>query len=227
MRFSSALAASVAVHATLAAGVAAWLGLFPSDVSLPELDLSSVEVSFAEKEDDALPLASVPPSPPVPPPVPEASEPPPEAEAVPELPPDADAVALPEPPPERERMPEPEKRERKDDARREEPPPSGPPSPAAAPRQAKVDAPPRPVKTIRPDYPRGARLRGEQGSVVLEIQVDERGAVGAVAVAESSGYPELDAAAERAARAARFAPARAGSRPVASAARLTLTFRLR
>lgn len=225
MRFSAAVAASVAAHVALVAGVAVCFRIFPPRAALPELDLSSVEISFAEEEDDMLPAVSVPELPPVPPPAPDVSGPPPcDAEPVPVLPPDPESPAIPEPPPERESMPSaPEPEPRRDQASApEEPVPV-----SAAPRQAKVDAPPRPVKAIRPDYPRGARQRGEQGSVVLELSVDERGAVSGVAVAESSGYSELDAAAERAARAARFSPARAEGRPVASAARLTLTFRLK
>ena len=70
-------------------------------------------------------------------------------------------------------------------------------------------------------------MRGEQGDVVLEIEVSASGSVERVAVVASSGYPELDEAASRAAKAARFEPAKSGGRAVASTARLTLTFRLR
>jgi len=43
----------------------------------------------------------------------------------------------------------------------------------------------------------------------------------------SSGFPELDRAAERAAAQARFKPGTRDGRPIDSAARLTLIFRLR
>ena len=99
--------------------------------------------------------------------------------------------------------------------------------PQEAPRQARIDAPPRPKKTIRPHYPDGARRRGEQGDVVLEIRVEEDGSVGDVKVVTPSGFGELDDAAVRAVRAARFTPARSGDAAVASTARLTLTFRLK
>ena len=226
MRFASAIGASLAAHAALLL----CFNVFPSHEFLPELDLSSVEVSFAENEDQTLPVSPVPPAPPPEPPVPETSAPPPPEETeLPLLPPDPDELSLPEPtdepPPEMDLPPDPEETRRRDET--PPPEPEAPPAPSSAPRQAKVDAPPRPVKSIRPDYPRGARLRGEQGNVVLELSVDERGAVSDVRIASSSGYPELDAAAERAARSARFNPAKSGGRAVASEARLTLTFKLK
>ncbi len=95
------------------------------------------------------------------------------------------------------------------------------------PKQARVDAPPRPTRTIKPEYPLGSRRRGEEGGVVLEIAVDARGGVEHVEVVQSSGFAELDAAALRAARAARFTPARQDGRAVAARARLTLDFKLK
>jgi protein TonB len=99
--------------------------------------------------------------------------------------------------------------------------------PAVAPKQAKIDAPPKPRKTIRPDYPKGARQRGEQGDVVLEIRVNAAGIVDRVDIVSPSGFSELDEAAVRAARAARFTPAKSGGSPVASTARLKLDFKLK
>ena len=49
----------------------------------------------------------------------------------------------------------------------------------------------------------------------------------AAKVAVSCGFAELDAAAVKAALAARFVPAKAGNSPVSSVARLTLSFRLK
>lgn len=91
---------------------------------------------------------------------------------------------------------------------------------------ARIDAPPAPYKAIRPDYPRGARRRGESGDVTLELNVNEKGVVVEVSVSVSTGFRELDAAAIRAVRAARFRPATSDGRPVPSTARLTLSFRL-
>ncbi len=106
-------------------------------------------------------------------------------------------------------------------------PPPSPPAPAVAPKQAKIDAPPKPHKTIKPDYPKGARQRGEQGDVVLEIRVNAAGIVDRVDIVSPSGFSELDEAAVRAARTARFTPAKSGGSPVASTARLTLNFKLK
>lgn len=98
---------------------------------------------------------------------------------------------------------------------------------APAPRQARVDAPPAPRKKIRPQYPKGARERKEQGDVTLELSVDAHGVVIGVKVVASCGFAELEQAALAAARRALFRPARRGSESVPSIARLTLTFKLR
>ena len=52
MRFLAAIAASLAAHAVLALALAWWLGA-SGDRELARLDLSSVELSFAEEEDDS------------------------------------------------------------------------------------------------------------------------------------------------------------------------------
>jgi protein TonB len=96
-----------------------------------------------------------------------------------------------------------------------------------APKQARIDAPPKPLRTIKPDYPKGARQRGEEGDVVLELHVTAQGTVDEVKIVRSSGFGELDSAALRAARTARFTPAKRGRDAVASTARLTLTFTLK
>ena len=220
MRFTTAIGVSVALHGVLAAGLVAYIKYVPNPIAIASLDLSSVELSFAEEEDTTASVAQSMPSPPPAEPPSPAERPEPLAKT--EFPDDATPLVAPEdsmpprPEPEREVM--------------ETPPVSESAAPAVehpAPKQAKVDAPPRPQKAIRPDYPKGARQRGEQGDVVLEIRVGADGLVDCVGVVTSSGHPELDEAAVRAAKAARFSPARAGREPVASTARLTLTFRLR
>ncbi len=242
MRFSAAIAASVAVHLLLAVAACAYFACFPGETVLAQLDLSSVEISFAENESDDSPVVPVPASAPPEPPAPtEPEPPPPAAQDEPPLPPDADAPALPEPPPEDvPRLDAPERAEESPQQRAEEPAaekrteeaqkksePESAPVPQAAPRQARVDAPPRPKKAIKPEYPKGARQRGEEGDVVLEISVDERGVVDDVKVVGPSGFRELNEAAVKAVRSARFTPARSGKLNVRSKARLTLTFRLK
>jgi len=47
-----------------------------------------------------------------------------------------------------------------------------------------------------PEYPRKARRRGFEGTVVLKVLVSEKGTVMEVRISESSGHPVLDRAAE-------------------------------
>ena len=215
-----AFALSVAIHCTLAALLALLMGS-ERRVDLATLDLSAVELSFAADESDSSPVASVPTS------GAEESAPRPREEPPPESPPDErfeappqmDNGALPEPGPEAvEPIPE---------TPREPPPAEAAPAPAEAPRQARIDAPARPVRSIRPDYPYEARMRGESGDVVLEIDVSPKGAASDVRVVASCGYGDLDAAAAKSARRARFVPAKAGGEAVASTVRMTISFTLK
>ena len=224
---------SLGVHATLALGLVAYFRVAPGPKALPTLDLSSVDLSFAEQEDASAPVVPQAPSAALPePPKPTALEPPPPRQAEMPLPPEPEGARFPEPQEERPQVTtEDARRETKDaprkqeDARRETQ--AAAPPPAVAPRQARVDAPPKPRRTIRPVYPKGARQRGEQGEVTVEIEVDAEGRVSAVKVVGSSGFAELDDAAVRAVRAATFVPAKSGGRAVESSARLTLAFRLK
>ena len=225
-----AIAASILLHVILALVLGAYFAFAPELDELATLDLSSVELSFADQVDESaavVPLAEATPQNLLPkPPVPEEI-PAPVRELKP-TPPDPSApkfLELKEPPrqletpPVRPTPPEQSKQSNNPNNRTI--------SSAPAPRQARVDAPPRPKRTIRPDYPKGARQRGEQGDVVLEIRVSEEGRVEAVSVVTSSGFAELDAAAVRAAKAAKFSPARSGRETVASTARLKLQFKLK
>ena len=216
MRFSTAIIASVAAHGLVAVGIVAYMKYAPGPTAVATLDLSSVDLSFAEDEDETAAVSpTMPAMPEVEPPKPREEKPPEAERAEDPLPPDPAAPKLAEPEAERERMETPEI------------PPPSPPAPAVAPKQAKIDAPPKPHKAIMPDYPKGARQRGEQGDVVLEIRVNAAGIVDRVDVVSPSGFSELDEAAVRAARAARFTPAKSGGSAVASTARLTLTFKLK
>ena len=216
MRFSTAIVASVAVHGLVAVGIVAYMKYAPGPTAIATLDLSSVDLSFAEDEDETAAVSPTMPAAPEVEPLKPREEKPPEAEKAEDpLPPDPTAPKLVEPEPEREQMETPSI------------PPPSPPAPAVAPKQAKIDAPPKPHKTIKPDYPKGARQRGEQGDVVLEIRVNAAGIVDRVDIVFSCGFSELDEAAVRAARTARFTPAKSGGSPVASTARLTLNFKLK
>ena len=216
MRFSTAIVASVAAHGLVAVGIVAYMKYAPGPTAIATLDLSSVDLSFAEDEDETAAVSpTMPAMPEVEPPKPREEKPPEAERADDPLPPDPTAPKLAEPEPEREQMETPNI------------PPPAPPAPAVAPKQAKIDAPPKPHKTIKPDYPKGARQRGEQGEVILEIRVNAAGIVDHVDIVSSCGFSELDEAAVRAARTARFTPAKSGGSPVASTARLKLDFKLK
>ena len=219
-----ALAASLALHLLFALALftlANWAARFTP----PSIEVSAIEFSFAELDSPAPPAAP----PPEPPPSPPQISKPPESEA-----PDIPAAQPPPPPPETSKPPEREALNIPDapasNLQAAQPPnlPAAepPPPPAPAPIQARIDAPPRPLKAIRPEYPKASRQRGEEGDVVLVLSINAQGQVVSASVAESSGYQELDAAAIRAANKARFSPAKRGRTAVASEARVTITFRL-
>jgi len=79
---------------------------------------------------------------------------------------------------------------------------------------------------VMPLYPRAARREGREGVVVLEILVLEDGRVGKVSVKRSSGFQDLDRAAEEALRRWSFDPARENGRPVRQSALLPIRFAL-
>lgn len=225
-----ALAVSVCAHALLLCAACALLR-GAGDVAraeadeLPRLDVTSVDLSFSEEESEAAPPSvSQPGAPEAPPPPPEVS-PPEIAAPLPITAPEEEAPTA-----EREVEEVRATELRPKDLEAPEPPPrtaaaSAPSAPA--PQQARVDAPPSPRRTIRPRYPEGARRRGEQGDVTLELEVDVHGIVVGVKVVAGCGFAELEQAAVSAVRKALFRPARRADKPVSSRARLTLTFRLK
>ena len=208
-----AISISLLIHGLVAFALIAYLEYAPHPDVLATLDLSSVELSFAEQVEETQPVAPRPAMVGRAAPRPPQEEKPPEVKHEKRLPPDPFAPKFPEP--------------------QEDPPQlithhsSLITPPPAAPRQARLDAPPKPKRNIRPDYPKGARQRGEQGDVILEIRVNAEGTVDGVKVAVSSGFAELDEAAVKATRTAKFSPARSGHDPVASTARLKLQFKLK
>ena len=246
-RVACAMLCAVAFHAVLA-GLAAACGWLSADErTLPQLDMSSVELSFSDAPDEtAAPAVSAPPVPTAPP-EPEVSPPSPPPPPTMELPPDPSAVPIPDPPrrdslspetpeapdvePPKEPPPpprkEPPEEPPKEQPKEPPPPPSAPSAPA--PSQARVDAvkPPSPRRRIKPEYPKGARERREEGDVTLILNVNAEGAVVKVEVGESCGFSELEAAAVAAARKARFEPARQGGKAVPGRVRITLRFRLK
>jgi protein TonB len=86
------------------------------------------------------------------------------------------------------------------------------------------DRPPRPLAMPRPDYPQEAFVQKLEGTVLLEILIDEAGHVVRARVVRS--VPLLDEAAVRAVRKWLFAPALRRGRPVATVAMAPITFRI-
>lgn len=104
-------------------------------------------------------------------------------------------------------------------ARSDKAAPSG--APASAPR---FDA--AYLNNPAPAYPAVSRRLGEEGRVLLAVQVDADGAPRQVRIARSSGYPRLDAAALAAVEKWRFVPARQGEHSVAASVNVPMHFRL-
>lgn len=223
-----ALVVSLLVHGALALALVAYFEYAPQPDSLATLDLSSVELSFAEQVDESAAVAPSPPSPPVrAEPRPMRDENPPEAKPGTLRPPEAGEVVFSVPKEDVKLTTEDAKAAQSPQADRTIQNDERANDSSVAPQQARINAPPRPLRTIRPVYPRGARRRGEQGEVELEVSVGADGEVESVTVVRSSGFAELDVAAVQASRKARFTPARSGNAAVSSRVRLPFNFKLK
>ncbi len=206
----------------------------PLELPRPDLRVAPpVEPPPEPPREPQLALAAPPPEPP--PPEPPPADPPP---------------PTPEPPPPEPPRPEPRPAEPpRQQAQR--PRPAPPPRPAArspAPAEASrpgeesgaqqaagvgratgAVVPPGPdqrYQNAAPVYPEAARLRGEQGTVGLELSVGTDGRVITASVARSSGSPMLDAAARRAVLEWRFRPAMRDGEAVPGTIRTSIHFRL-
>jgi len=103
----------------------------------------------------------------------------------------------------------------------------GPVQPFSVPFVSEVTTePPAARNQIRPAYPVGARRRGEEGTVVYEVAINDKGFVTGTDLIRSSGHSELDNAARRALLAARFTPATRGGEPVPFTLQLPIVFKL-
>lgn len=227
MKFSSALAASAAAHAILLACAAVFFGGENAPDAVASIDISAVELSLGDEDVAQEYAASSMAASGDAPNAPEAEAPQAREDTCPATPsidyaleaepPSAQAPDALSPSP-ANGMPKPRTPARVENA------PSAQSLPAT--RAARIDAPAKLRRTIKPDYPASCRMRREEGAVTLEIEIAADGLVSHASVASSSGYRELDEAALKAVKAARFSPARSGRRPVASTANITLDFRL-
>ena len=77
-----------------------------------------------------------------------------------------------------------------------------------------------------PVYPRVARRRNYQGTVLLDVRVTAQGTVAEVKVAHSSGYSVLDRSALSSVRNWRFEPARRGARSIETWVQVPVRFEL-
>jgi len=78
-----------------------------------------------------------------------------------------------------------------------------------------------------PSYPLSARRRGQEGRVILRVEVLPEGGVGDVILEKSSGVASLDQAALDTVRRWRFRPARENGRPVAATVQVPIRFALK
>jgi len=84
----------------------------------------------------------------------------------------------------------------------------------------------QPVNSISATYPRSSQRRGEEGTVLLSIEVLASGKAGKVKILKSSGYRRLDAAAVNAAKKTSYTPAMQFGRTVDSTLIQPLVFEL-
>ena len=234
MRFFCALLIAAAVHLALGALLVLYFERNAGPDEPARMDVSSVELSLAENENDAaMPVVSAPPVEVPPSPPAENSESPAidETEAlIVEEPPHADIPAPPrmdvskvQNPTVKDKRTEgkSEERESRMSDKRE------PVAAASAPVQARVDVAPKLHRPIKPEYPRASRERGEAGVVRLRIGIGAKGLVESAEIIASTGFKLLDEAALKAVRAARFIPARLDGEAVFSTAEIKLEFKLR
>lgn len=79
----------------------------------------------------------------------------------------------------------------------------------------------------KPRYPRQARNAGQEGTVILRVEVLFSGRVARIEIDKSTGYNILDTAAVEAVKRWRFTPAKRGSRSVTSWVLIPIEFNLR
>lgn len=79
----------------------------------------------------------------------------------------------------------------------------------------------------RPPYPPSSLALAEEGTVLLRVQVSREGEAADVALARSSGYPRLDAAALSTVKRWRFVPARLGNEAVAGTVLVPVNFSIK
>ncbi len=86
--------------------------------------------------------------------------------------------------------------------------------------------PARPLRTISPKYPIISRRFGEEGRVVLLIEIRADGKARYLSTLKSSGYERLDRAAIKTLEKTDFEPAQKAGEPIFSEKKIAITFKL-
>ncbi len=85
---------------------------------------------------------------------------------------------------------------------------------------------PRYLENPKPTYPRVARRRGQQGTVILKVEVLVDGSAGRVKLEKSSGFAALDDAAKETVNNWRFFPGKIGNIPTVMWVSIPIRFEL-
>ena len=78
----------------------------------------------------------------------------------------------------------------------------------------------------KPNYPAISRRKGEEGRVVLTVEIGPDGDIGEVSIIKTSGYSRLDMAAIKAAKKSTYNPAIVENIPVRDKKKIAITFKL-
>lgn len=89
-----------------------------------------------------------------------------------------------------------------------------------------LDSAPAYTYNPKPSYSRAARRRGQQGTVILLVEVLPNGRVGGIDIDRSSGHQLLDDAAVKAVKKWRFTPAKKGRTSVRAWVKIPVEFNL-
>ena len=98
--------------------------------------------------------------------------------------------------------------------------------PGMEPWKAGINEAPVPIHTVAPRYPDLARQAGAEGTVLVEVTLDERGRVIAARVVRHDTVESLRRAALEAARGWLFRPALQRGKPVSTRIEIPFTFRI-
>jgi len=88
-----------------------------------------------------------------------------------------------------------------------------------------IDA--EPIINPAPRYPRRARERGEEGMVILDVEILSDGDVGTVSIYKSSGYSLLDQSALNAVKKWHFSPAQSNGNSLTVHRKIPIIFKLK